>query len=105
MSETWEMPVPRVGDIVLYSNDPKNLSNATIGFVYKRPGGTTIDILVFTPTGWVDRRSVHHKDDPGWLESKHWIEDGAWDLAPITQDINLAVSLLTEEESENVNRK
>jgi hypothetical protein len=88
------MPIPRAGDIVLYSTDRQNFANATIGFVYKRPGGTTIDILVFTPSGWVDRRSVHHKDDPGWLESKHWGADGAWELAQITQDIQRAVDVL-----------
>jgi hypothetical protein len=103
--ETWDMPVPRAGDIVLFSPDPKNFDNATIGFCYKRPGSSTIDILVFTPTGWVDRRSVHHRDDPGWIEAKHWNDDGAWDFAPITKDIQKAVTAATAKERMNVNSK
>lgn len=102
MGETWQMPVPRVGDIVLFSVDPQNFDNATIGFVYKRPGGSTIDILAFTHTGWVDRRSVHHRSDPGWAEPNFWQEDGAWDFAPITQDIRKAVAAVNAKERTNV---
>lgn len=105
MSETWEMPIPRAGDMVLFSPDPKNFDSATIGFCYKRPGGTTIDILVFTQSGWVDRRSVHHKDDPGWVEANHWLDDGAWDLAPITKDIQKALASATAKERTNVHSK
>lgn len=105
MSETWQMPVPEIGDIVLFSVDHQNFDSATIGFVYKRPGGSTIDILAFTPSGWVDRRSVHHKNDPGWLEGNFWQDDGAWDFAPLTRDIRKALSASTAKERMNVNGK
>lgn len=105
MAESWQMPVPRTGDMVLFSIDHQNFNDATIGFVYKRPGGSTIDLLAFTPTGWVDRRSVHHKDDPGWQGETFWQADGAWDFAPITLDIRKAVAAANAKERMNVNAK
>jgi hypothetical protein len=81
------MPQPRPGDVVLFSTDYITFSNPTVGWVIGQPGDSTISILVFTPTGFVQRNSVHHKDDPAFKGDHGWHDLGCWDFAPITRDI------------------
>lgn len=88
----WRMPVPAMGDLVLFSTDIHTFSNPTIGFVVQPPGDSTVRILTFTPTGWVDRPSVHHKDDPDIHGDHGWADLGVWDFAPLTQAIYKAAS-------------
>lgn len=80
-NEIWRMPKPNLGDVVLYSNDQHNFSNPCIGWVIKEPGDSTLQILTFNPTlGWIERPSVHHKDDPGMKEDNGWQALGCWDF-------------------------
>lgn len=84
---SWTMPKPRAGDIVLFSTDYSTFSNPTVGWVIQEPGDSTISILTFTPGGFVQRNSVHHRDDPAFQGDHGWHDLGCWDFAPITQDI------------------
>lgn len=80
-TENWRMPKPNLGDVVLFSNDQQNFSNPCIGWVIKTPGDSTLQILTFTPQqGWVERPSVHHKDDPGIQQDNGWQALGCWDF-------------------------
>lgn len=92
MSQHWSMPRPNMGDIVLFSTDIHGFSNPMIGFVTKEPGDSTVHILSFTPTGWVDRPSVHHKDDPAIQGDHGWADLGVWDFAPMTSAIYKAAA-------------
>lgn len=92
MSGKWTMPRPAMGDLVLFSTDIFNFSNPTVGWVIQEPGDSTVRILTFTTTGWVDRPSVHHKDDPDIRRDNGWAELGCWDFAPITQAIYKAAA-------------
>lgn len=82
MSNVWRMPKINIGDCVLYSNDIHNFSDPTIGWVMKPPRDSTITVLAFTANGFVEKTSVHHKDDPS-LHSEHgWENLGVWDYTP-----------------------
>jgi hypothetical protein len=76
-SPEWQMPVPELGDCVLFSTDMRGFSDPTVGWV-TGAGDTTISILTFTPGGFVQRHSVHHKDDPGILGDHGWHDLGCW---------------------------
>lgn len=92
MTNNWSMPRPNMGDVVLFSTDTHNFSNPTIAFVIKEPGDSTVHLLTFTPTGWVDRPSVHHKDDPRLHGDHGWDDLGVWDFAPMTAAIYKAAA-------------
>lgn len=83
----WIMPRPNAGDTVLFSTDYSTFSNPVVGWVIGEPGDSTISILTFTPTGFVQRNSVHHKDDPGFNGDHGWHDLGCWDFAPVTKVI------------------
>lgn len=82
-STEWKMPVPDMGDCVLFSNDLRGFSDPAVGWVIGI-GDTTISILTFTPSGFVQRNSVHHKSDPGLLGDHGWHDLGCWQFAPGT---------------------
>lgn len=105
MSENWTMPRPRVGDVVLFSSDVHSFSNPTVGWVIKEPGDSTVYILTFTHTGWVERPSVHHKDDPAISGDNGWSDLGVWDFAPITLDIRRAAAAANAKERLSVSSK
>lgn len=87
MAQTsWSMPVPSLGDTVLFSGDMRNFSDPTVGWV-TGSGDTTISILTFTPNGFIQRHSVHHKDDPNLLGDHGWHDLGCWQFAPGTAAI------------------
>lgn len=90
MSSTdFRMPIPKVGDTVLFSTDYRTFSNPTVGWVIQEPGDSTISILTFTPTGYaLVKNSVHHKDDPALQGDHGWHDLGCWDWAPITKIMN-----------------
>jgi hypothetical protein len=98
MADNWRMPRPAMGDIVMFSTDIHTFSNPTVGFVIQEPGDSTVRVLTFTPTGWVDRPSVHHKDDPNLHGDHGWADLGCWDFAPITQAIYKAASFANAKE-------
>lgn len=91
-NQNWTMPRPKIGDVVLFSTDVHNFSNPTVGWVIKEPGDTTVYILTFTHNGWVERPSVHHKDDPSIHGDNGWSELGVWDFSPLTLEIRRAVN-------------
>lgn len=82
MSE-YKMPIPAIGDIVLFSKDYKTFLSPVVGFVIAEPGASTISILTFTPTGYaMVHNSCHHKDDPSLLDDNGWQDLGAWEFSP-----------------------
>jgi hypothetical protein len=84
----WKMPVPKIGDVVLFSKDYRTFADPTVGFVMKEPGSTTISILTFTQSGYaMVYHSCHHKDDPALQGDHGWQDLGAWDFAPATATI------------------
>lgn len=87
-----EMPKPKTGDVVLYSNDVHNFSNPTLAWVISDRGEGTTNLLVFANGAFLQKSSVHHRSDPGLQTEPGWFELGAWDYAPITQAIYKAAS-------------
>jgi hypothetical protein len=83
----FSMPRPNVGDAVLFSTDMKTFSNPAIGWV-TGVGQLTINILTFTPGGFVSRNSVHHKDDPDLQGDHGWGDLGCWEFAPSTKALH-----------------
>lgn len=79
-STDWKMPAPELGDCVLFSTDMRGFSDPAVGWV-TGVGDTTISILTFTPGGFVQRSSVHHKDDPTLLGEHGWHDLGCWQFA------------------------
>ena len=76
MSEPFSMPELNIGDMVLFYFDPFNPREPLMGWVSKRPGSSTISILVWADdAGLVEKPSVRHVDDPFWRESE---TAGAW---------------------------
>lgn len=82
-STEWAMPAPELGDAVLFSVDVAGFTDPTLGWVIK-VGDTTISILTFTPSGFVQRDSVHHKDDPSLQVELGWRDLGCWQFATST---------------------
>lgn len=82
----WTMPQPDLGDAVLYSNDLRSFTDPAVGWVVGT-GQTTITILTVTPAGFVQRSSVHHKDDPALLGDHGWHDLGCWQFAKSTAAI------------------
>jgi hypothetical protein len=90
--DLWRMPKVNMGDTVLFSTDIHGFGNPVIGFV-TQAGESTLRILTFTPTGWVDRISVHHKDDPDLGGDNGWAELGCWAISSQTEAIYKAAAL------------
>ena len=86
-SRNWKMPKVSIGDCVLYSNDIHNFSDPTIGWVMRTPKESTVTVLAFTPAGFVEKSSVHHKDDPTLHSDHGWENLGVWDYTPQTKAI------------------
>ena len=101
MNDRWKMPRPAIGDTVLFSTDLHHFSNPSVGFVVAEPGDSTLRILTFTPTGWVERHSVHHKDDPDIFGDHGWADLGVWDFAPLTLAIYKAAATAAVKERLN----
>lgn len=81
------MPRPNLGDTILFSTDMSNFSNPCVGWVTS-VGETTISTLTFTPGGFVQRTSVHHRTDPDLHGDHGWQDLGCWDFADSTRAIN-----------------
>lgn len=82
-STEWKMPTPAMGDTVLFSPDMTGFSNPSVGWVTS-VGDSTISILTFTPNGFLQRDSVHHKDDPAISGDHGWHDLGCWQFAAST---------------------
>ena len=84
MSQTeWKMPQPELGDTVLFSPDMTSFGSPAVGWVTE-VGDSTISILTITPSGFIQRSSVHHKDDPAILGDHGWHDLGCWQFAKST---------------------
>ena len=98
MSE-WKQPELRVGDLVLYYSNPINPVEPLLGFVVERPGKTSISILAFgQSTGFIEKKSVRHKDDPFWKEDESanaWHKWGCYTLHPLTEMMPVMKKLIT----------
>lgn len=79
MSGSWKMPKVAQGDCVLFSTDTHNFSDPTLAWVLKPPKDSTITVLAFTMAGFVEKNSVHHRDDPSLKQDHGWNDLGAWD--------------------------
>jgi hypothetical protein len=71
-----------------------------MGWVIERPGRESISILVFSQTaGFVEKKSVRHKDDPFWRESEmsgNWQHWGAWTYHSSTEMLKELRAMLTK---------
>lgn len=86
---TFQMPRPRVGDLVQWSSDVHHFSSPSIGWIMAEPGATTVNILTFSQgVGFAERLGVHHKDDPAIKDNPGWQESGCWALTPQQATIN-----------------
>ena len=85
----WIMPRPKIGDSILFSNDHQGFTDPVIGWVIRNPGDNAISALVFAPElGFVEKTSVHHRDDPGLKENPGWWEHGSWAFSEAQDTIN-----------------
>ncbi len=97
----YTMPEVGIGDLVLWYDDPFNTSGpAVMGWVVEKPGRESISILAFSQTaGFVEKKSVRHKDDPFWKESEmaqNWQQWGSWDYHPSTAMLKELKSMMTK---------
>jgi hypothetical protein len=77
-----------LGDLVYYYDNPLVRKDPALGWVCRRPGINTVSILVFSPdSGFIEKPSVRHIDDPGLTESAAWRQWGAWSFAPATETL------------------
>lgn len=93
----FTMPKAKLGDMVYWSADTRNFTNPVLGWIAKEPGAQTATILVFAPNmGFMEKPSVHHRDDPGLLENPGWLEWGCWAHSPFTETINKLESMSSQ---------
>lgn len=68
-----------------------------MGWVCQRPGVNTVSVLIFsTASGFVEKPSVRHIDDPGLSENAAWRQWGAWDFHPSTTTLKKIEGLLPQ---------
>lgn len=82
---TFVQPSLIVGDRVLFYDKPQNPQKPCFGFVSRKPGVSTISILVYGgDVGFIEKPSVRHKDDPFWQtqESGNWGKWGCYEIHP-----------------------
>lgn len=101
--ETWAPPECTLGTQVYFYRDPLTLADPTMGFVCRRPGANTVNIMLFSPSGGlVEKMSVRHKDDPGLKDNESWRQWGCWDFSDLEKSIRkilpLTASLIAQHE-------
>jgi hypothetical protein len=83
MSSDFVQPEVRLGDPVYWYHDPTSMADPCIGWISRRPGAHTVCILIFAPdSGFQEKMSVRHKDDPGLHENPAWRQWGCWEFSP-----------------------
>tara|TARA_B100000073_G_scaffold341500_1_gene342960 strand:+ start:2532 stop:2891 length:360 start_codon:yes stop_codon:yes gene_type:complete len=96
----FTLPELTVGDRVFFFDNPTNPKNPQMGFVSRKPGVSTISILVFAgDTGFIEKPSVRHIDDPFWKDSESvggWQKWGAFQVHPEVTALKEVQSLLTK---------
>jgi hypothetical protein len=86
-----------IGDAVLYYANPLNRKDPALGWICRRPGINTVSVLVFSPeSGFIEKPSVRHIDDPGLAESASWRQWGAWEYHPMTATLKKVESLMPQ---------
>lgn len=94
-SASFAPPSVELGYQVWYHRDPTNLSDPSVGWVSRRPGASTLCIVVWAGGGLVEKLSVRHKDDPGLQENQQWRQWGCWELSPMQKALNKAAEMAT----------
>lgn len=98
-----------VGDMVVWYSNPFAPQDPVMGWVSRRPGVQTINILVWAEdAGFVEKPSVRHVSDPFWKESDtaaSWGKWGAFDLHPSTKALKELQSVLTKTKIEAAKKK
>ena len=96
-AESFSPPVPRIGDSVYWYHDPLNCNEPTLGWVVQRPGVFTVSILTFSPnTGFLEKPSVRHRDDPGLQENSDWRQWGCWEFTPQSAQLRKMDGLMSQ---------
>lgn len=81
-------PDVQIGEMVYWYYDPTSLADPCFGWICRRPGTSTVSVLVFTPdTGFQEKPSVRHKDDPGLVDNIGWRQWGCWDYSPTAKQM------------------
>jgi hypothetical protein len=95
----YAMPNVELGDLIQWHDDPLNASPPNLGWVLQK-GRETISVLVFSENaGFVEKKSVRHKDDPFWRESEmagNWMQWGCWTVHPTTELLKELKPFLTK---------
>lgn len=99
--DEFTLPELTVGDKVLWHDNPfaPNKSTAAAGIISRRPGKHTVAVLIWGEnTGWMEKLSVRHKDDPFWKTSEmasQWGQWGCFELHPETEALRELRPLIT----------
>lgn len=105
----FRVPDLTVGDMVLWYSNPFSPQDPAMGWVAKKPGATTITILVYAEdSGLIEKPSVRHVDDPFWKESESasaWGKWGCYRAHPSTDLLKELKSLLTKQKVEAARKK
>lgn len=105
----FSMPDLGVGDMVVWYSNPFGPQDPVMGWVSRKPGAQTINILVWAEdAGFVEKPSVRHVDDPFWKESdtaSAWGKWGCFDLHPNTKALKELQALLTKQKIEAAKKK
>lgn len=96
----FKMPEVAIGDMVLWHPDHTSVDSPTLGWIIERPGRETVSILVFSQSmGFVEKKSVRHKDDSFWRENENagnWAQWGCFSLHSSTELLKELKGLLTK---------
>ena len=102
---SYSMPEVSIGDLLIWHDNPSNPSDGSIGWVVERPGRDSVSILVFAQNaGFVEKKSVRHKDDPFWKASEmaqNWMVWGCWEYHPSTALLKELRTMLTRAKVES----
>jgi len=96
---SFVLPELCVGDRVLFYDNPQNPQKPSMGFVSRRPGVSTISILVFSgDMGFIEKPSVRHRDDPFWSETEasNWGKWGSFEVHHESKMLAEVKGLLTK---------
>lgn len=96
-SPTFTPPKVQIGDMVYWYADPLSPHHPAMGWVCVNPGTMTLSILVFTESsGFIEKPSVRHRDDPGLHENPEWRQWGCWEYAPQTAQLKKLDGMMSQ---------